>query len=111
MALAVVFVYGTLGFLTDRLDAVIRVGIGSVAGILYAVVAVAALGGGVALLYRPALLCRVPDDRPTTTRGPVVGFLVGLPLAIVNCPSCAVVPPVLHSQRAPPVRRRTPWSR
>ena len=91
MALAVVLVYAALGFVTDRLDAVLRVGIGSVAGILYAVVAVAALCGGVALLYRPALLCRVTDDRPTTPRGPIAGFVVGLPLAIVNCPSCAVV--------------------
>lgn len=92
MGLAIVLVYAGLGFATDRLDAVLRVGIGSVAGIVYAVIAVAAVGGGIALLARPAMLCHVPEQpRRVLARGPVSGFLVGLPLALANCPSCAIV--------------------
>lgn len=92
MALAVVLVYALLGFATDRLDDVLRVGVGSVAGILYAVIAVAAMAGGLTLLFRPSMLCHVPSaTRGRRARGPVVGFLLGVPLAVANCPSCAVV--------------------
>lgn len=89
---AVVLVYTTLGFVTDRLDAVLRVAIGSVAGIIYASIALLSIGAGAALLARPDLVCRV--RRPQRARrvdGPLGGFVVGIPIALASCPSCAAV--------------------
>lgn len=85
---AVVVVYAALGLVADRLDAVVRGGIGSWTGPLYAGLAVATIAAGALLLARPALLCRAPRGRrPGTTH--LGGFLVGVPLALANCPACA----------------------
>ncbi len=92
IGLAIVVVYGGLGFFAERLDEVVRVGIGSWTGVVYAGIAVASLVAGGVLLARPALLCRshaVPGSAGHRLRGHVGGFVVGLPVALANCPACA----------------------
>lgn len=91
---AIVVVYGALGFAADRLDQVVRVGIGSWTGIAYAGIAVASLVAGAVLLANPALLCRAHANegrRSQPLRGPFGGFVIGIPVALANCPACAGV--------------------
>lgn len=84
-------VYASLGFAASNLDRYIREGLGAWAGITYAALATVAILGGVALLVRPNLLCRVPTGADRASRGPVSAFLLGIPLGMVNCPACAGV--------------------
>lgn len=82
----VTLVYASLGFLVDRLEAVLRDQLGAVAGIGYALLTVLAAVAGIALLRRPTAACRRLVT-PTVGRGGALGL--GALLGLVNCPACA----------------------
>lgn len=82
----VTLVYASLGFLVDRLEAVLRDQLGAVAGVGYALLTVLAAAAGVALLRRPTATCR-RLVAPSIGRGGAFGL--GALLGLVNCPACA----------------------
>jgi hypothetical protein len=81
-------IYASLGFLTGQLEWVVRELFGAWSGVGYLALALAAVVGGLFLFLRPSSTCRVLARPPS---GAPAGFLVGVPLGIVNCPACAGV--------------------
>jgi cytochrome c biogenesis protein CcdA len=81
-------VYASLGLVTGQLERVVRDVMGAWSGVGYVFLAVLAAAGGIALLVRPAMSCRVLRTPPV---GGPAAFALGIPLGIVNCPACAGV--------------------
>jgi cytochrome c biogenesis protein CcdA len=84
----VTVVYASLGLLTGQLERVIRDVMGAWSGVGYVLLAAVAAAGGLALLLRPVVSCRVLATREV---GGPAAFALGIPLGIVNCPACAGV--------------------
>ena len=79
-------VYASLGLVVGQLDRIIREVLGAWSGVGYVVLAVLIGVGGAVMVLRPAASCRVIARPPTGAPG---AFLVGVPLALLNCPACA----------------------
>jgi cytochrome c biogenesis protein CcdA len=82
-------VYVVLGLLVGAIDALVRDVLGASAGIVLAVLAVLAVGGGIVLVVRPLAACRTRMQRPRGSSGAAV--LLGVLLSAVTCPACAGV--------------------
>jgi cytochrome c biogenesis protein CcdA len=82
---ALVVVYGALGAVAGSIDHVVRGVLGPRTGAASAALAGLLLIVGVVLMVRPAAACRLRSTAATSTSG----WLLGIPLALVNCPACA----------------------